>query len=1237
MKDKEIWKTLKLEPTKNEDDIVNAYRSLVVTVHPEEDPEGFKKLREAYEAAIRYSRIKEEPEAETPVNPDELNEYDRITYDATVIYDNYKTRIDTDKWDELLDNSIFFDLDTSDKARETLLVFLLDRFYLTHETWVKINKVLMVEMDMNLLTEQFPESFLQYIVRHATQEDEIELEYLIPRNVHDSLMADSGLTDKPLAKDTTLPPDNDTNFDTEEDTYLCKLFDLKYQVDLMLVEANKTNEAMKEHILKYFSYLENQDYWHPVEYVEKMRYYYHTGEINTALDMAKTILFDEAIPHIFYTVGEASLILLLEHESLDADTLLKVKQMAYQYAEDTPNNYPLMIDKALILYIDKDYENASEKIVDIINTAGEEPQTLKILELINVNLIATYKERCEKNPSSSKDAIQLARYLCQLDRWQEAIDNLLDVKIDDEWICDYYWFIGRSYYETGNYKECIPYLQKWNEYLEDIVNETKDANIEELPLTTQHRLNRRFYGYAILGRALTKEKRYKEAEDTYDLLISFSDEPGHIIPSLVDKVLMYQDCGDYQTALRIVEKILSDYGQILPIVQLHQDIAYMLDEPQMVIDDFYKIIAENSMIFRPYLLAFRTFLKYDQTDDAKNILKQVKEHSFDTAGIDFMEISLELSNISSYKEASSLMSRLLKLKEKADKAKEDNPDNISLEPSDISYEIAALASRIIDAGDETDIRPEVYAKEAYKNAPDNWDYKSKCMSLLVSIYGDSMDSAELIKLLAKDENPGAEIYYACGSHYASNNDYRQAIPMLLRTLEIDPSHKEAHYRLMHMYLLRYTDYEDAKDIDAARKEADLQLENLNTSYYYVERALLYQRLNKHEKALSDFNNALVKSPNNVYAYNGIGRTLTIMGRYEEAIRSLNKAIELVDNDDISIPFENLVRCYESEQRYSEALKAQQDMMKRFGNNVTDSNIAARLAIGCNEFDLALSYYEDVNKMLKKYLKDHPGNRWAIYRTCKYFIDTIECYILSGKNDSDAEQKLHNRFKRFLSNYGLILHPKEKTKLGLPLIKKGKKPTEAKEAPTDESLWDFYSDIYTDVGMFLMYTMNDYRLALIYFTRQDMYRNYDAKSCTVSDRNLKGDTKRHIALCYAFLGESELAQKYAAQALEWYLYYISEEQYLINPRNRAHRITCLAQCYYLTGNAHYKEILDSLNTCSLCEYCLHPCCYEEFLIRARLAELDKDYENAFKYYQLSYDLAPNDCEAKLGIKRCLKFV
>ena len=362
-----------------------------------------------------------------------------------------------------------------------------------------------------------------------------------------------------------------------------------------------------------------------------------------------------------------------------------------------------------------------------------------------------------------------------------------------------------------------------------------------------------------------------------------------------------------------------------------------------------------------------------------------------------------------------------------------------------------------------------------------------------------------------------------------------------------------------------------------------------------------------------------------------------MCKFDEAIENLNKAIELVGNDEITIPFENLVKCYESDQRYEEALKTQQAMMERFGKNVTDVSLAARFAVALKDFDLAISMYKDAEKMLKKYLRDHPGSRWAIYKLNKNYIDIIECYKISDKNDIETEQKLYNKYKRFLSTYSLILHPKEKSKLGLPLVKKGKNTTEAKEAPVEESLWDFYADIYTDLGMFMMYTMGDYGTALVYFTRQDMYRNYDPKSSTVSDRNYKGDTKRHIALCYAFLGDMEQASKYAKQALDWYIYYTSEEQYLSNPKSKSHRITSLAQCSYLIGDDHYKEILDSIKKCPLCEYCHHSRCYEEFLIRARLAELSKEYADAVKYYELSFDLAPNDCEAKLGAIRCAKFV
>ena len=527
MKDKEIWQTLDIEPTKNEEDIVNVYRSLIVTVHPEDDPEGFKRLREAYEAAIAYARTEDNDNEDLSRNPDELDEFERIGYDAAIIYDDYKSRIDYDRWAEFLERDVFYDLDSSDKARESFLVFLLDRFYLPHEVWVKINKALTIDMDIKLLEEQFPESFLQFILRHVNQDDEVELSYLVSREEHNIAMSEQGFTDNPLAGEDILPLKDESNFDTEEDTYLCKLFDLKYQVDLILSDDNKSNPEIIDHILSYFSFLENQPFWHPVEYVEKMRYYYHSGDKDTAIGMARLIIFNEAIPHIFYTVGEAALILLLEYESMSESELNKVRKMVNTFAEETPNNYPLLIDCALLLYIDKDYINASEKIVDIINEVGEEPLSLKILEMINVNLIADYKEKVKNDPDNSEYAIQLARYLCQLDRWQEAIDNLLNADITGDLECDYYWFIGRSYFELENYKECIPYLNKWNEYLDVIIDETKDVNIEELPIGTQHRLNRRNYGYAILGRALTREGRFDEAENTYDKLISFSDEPGH--------------------------------------------------------------------------------------------------------------------------------------------------------------------------------------------------------------------------------------------------------------------------------------------------------------------------------------------------------------------------------------------------------------------------------------------------------------------------------------------------------------------------------------------------------------------------------------------------------------------------------------------------------------------------------------------------------------------------------------
>ena len=52
----EMWSVLGIEPTKDEQEIVNAYRTKVVTVNPEDDQDGFMRLREAFEMAMNYAR-----------------------------------------------------------------------------------------------------------------------------------------------------------------------------------------------------------------------------------------------------------------------------------------------------------------------------------------------------------------------------------------------------------------------------------------------------------------------------------------------------------------------------------------------------------------------------------------------------------------------------------------------------------------------------------------------------------------------------------------------------------------------------------------------------------------------------------------------------------------------------------------------------------------------------------------------------------------------------------------------------------------------------------------------------------------------------------------------------------------------------------------------------------------------------------------------------------------------------
>lgn len=122
----DCFNVLRIEPTKDEKEIKRAYSKLLPSYHPEQDHEGFMRLRGAYEEALSYARQEDDDQKEKePV--------DFWMERVEEIYRVYKTRIDVAKWQELLEDDICVAIDSANECNERLLVFLADHILLPHE------------------------------------------------------------------------------------------------------------------------------------------------------------------------------------------------------------------------------------------------------------------------------------------------------------------------------------------------------------------------------------------------------------------------------------------------------------------------------------------------------------------------------------------------------------------------------------------------------------------------------------------------------------------------------------------------------------------------------------------------------------------------------------------------------------------------------------------------------------------------------------------------------------------------------------------------------------------------------------------------------------------------------------------------------------------------------------------------------------------------------------------------
>ena len=158
----DIWSILKITKPEDKSDknaIRDAYMTQLAHCNPEDNPQGFQVLREAYETA---TKLAEETLLQKEKPPDTSPE-GLFMMRVKEVYDNFFRRINIEEWRDLLREDVVIQLDTEDEISERLLLFLMDNHYLPQNVWQLLNNHFGWLEKSKELEQTFPSDYLGYI------------------------------------------------------------------------------------------------------------------------------------------------------------------------------------------------------------------------------------------------------------------------------------------------------------------------------------------------------------------------------------------------------------------------------------------------------------------------------------------------------------------------------------------------------------------------------------------------------------------------------------------------------------------------------------------------------------------------------------------------------------------------------------------------------------------------------------------------------------------------------------------------------------------------------------------------------------------------------------------------------------------------------------------------------------------------------------------------------------------
>lgn len=219
-----FWDILGIPPASDLSAVKKAYAKKLRIHHPEDDPEGYQRLREAYDAAVKAIKAAERrragpPEQEAaagresvvwaqhgeqegdhqppprvrlpeavPVEREDGPRGDAAAVDALfeglhLLYGDFSRRTDPANWEKLLESGLLWNLRLMETVRHRMIYFLQNHFLLSRAVWELLDGIFQWKEWEEELRKRYPSQLLDPVFLRHTGEWELRYDFIIEDRV----------------------------------------------------------------------------------------------------------------------------------------------------------------------------------------------------------------------------------------------------------------------------------------------------------------------------------------------------------------------------------------------------------------------------------------------------------------------------------------------------------------------------------------------------------------------------------------------------------------------------------------------------------------------------------------------------------------------------------------------------------------------------------------------------------------------------------------------------------------------------------------------------------------------------------------------------------------------------------------------------------------------------------------------------------------------------------------------